>query len=422
MALIDWLRILRTRAAAAKAHDFSVDPPFYDSRLAPFSALAGPSTALRAAGVLMAPVAWIMRTFCEARIVVERWDGNRWVRDTRHPLVQFLDRQPNSVYGSDALWQATVASFVVTGNAYWLLRRDDLGFIEAIDFVPDGDVRLMPQNQDLEIAAYEIRQRGGAAAMHPPRDVVHFRFGLDPADRRMGWSPFASMWREIEADEDAAAFTRTILQNMGVPGIVVAPADPNARPTEQQVEALKRYFQERFTGAKRGQALVLGIPTDVKQFGFNPEGLMLPSLRNVSEERVCAMLGLPAAVVGFGAGMEATHVGATLRELVRLAWVACLGPIQSSLARQAGEHLLPIYADEPEQWRLRFDASHAAAFIEDQQALADRVVKLVQAGILRVDQAQSMLGIEPDPSQAVYLRPFQSGPIPAGQPPEEAVP
>jgi hypothetical protein len=58
--------------------------------------------------------------------------------------------------------------------------------------------------------------------------------------------------------------------------------------------------------------------TTAMQLGFAPRDLDLSALRNVAEERVCAALGVPAAVVGFGTGLEQTKLGATMRELRQL--------------------------------------------------------------------------------------------------------
>lgn len=61
-------------------------------------------------------------------------------------------------------------------------------------------------------------------------------------------------------------------------------------------------------------------------------------------------------------------------------------------------------------------------FAEDESEKAERVVRMVQGGILRVDRAQEMLGLEVDPTQAVYLRPTQAAAVAPGEEPEEVAP
>src|SRR5690606_29615132 len=67
-------------------------------------------------------------------------------------------------------------------------------------------------------------------------------------------------------------------------------------------------------------------------------------------------------------------------------------------------------------YRVKFDASNFAASQEEEKERADRLAVYVNAGILRVDKAQELAGLEVDPSQAVYLRPANAVAVPVGDP------
>ncbi len=364
--------------------------------------------------VIMAPVMWIMRTFTEATARVQsRNDEDVWKWKLDHDLEVLIDR-PNDFYDGDGLWKATCASYVLAGNAYWWKIRNTFGEIIGFWYLPHFLVepRWPEGNTNVFISHYEYKPfAGGPPIRLAPRDVVHFRFGLDLRNPRKGLSPLASLYREIFADDEAQNFTAKILQNMGVPGLIVSPASDKFNPSPQEAEALKAYLKSAFSGPNRGAPMVMQIPTNVTQFGFNPEQVMLTNLRDISEERVCAALGLPASVVGFGSGMQSTKVGATMRELRRLAWVQCLTPMQKSMAKQLTAQLLPDFQVQTRRFRVRFDTSDVAAYVEDDNEKAQRIGTLVQYGILRVDRAQEELGLEVDPTQKVYLRPSNSMPI-----------
>jgi len=119
----------------------------------------------------------------------------------------------------------------------------------------------------------------------------------------------------------------------------------------------------------------------------------LSALRNVSEERVCAALGVPAAVVGFGTGLEPTKVGATMRELVGLAWSACLVPTQRIIAGQVAHALLPEFEGNPERYAVDFDRSRVSALREDEDLRAARWNSEVQAGYVMVSEARRAFGL-----------------------------
>src|SRR5690606_1589441 len=173
-----------------------------------------------------------------------------------------------------------------------------------------------PADGSAFITHYEYRpDPGGKPINLLPRDVVHFRFGLDPRNVRTGMTAVKPLLRAVFTAEEAANFSASSLRNMGVPGGVIAPKSSESLPSKEDVKAMKEYMKSAFTGNQRGEWLVLGTPTETSAFGFDPQALMLGNLRDIAEERVCAALGVPAAVVGFGSGLQSTKVGATMKEL-----------------------------------------------------------------------------------------------------------
>lgn len=367
--------------------------------------------------VVMSPVNWVMRNFTEAEPVVERRIGTVWKRSVDHPL-EVLLAEPNPFYDGDTLLKATLVSFLLDGNAYWMKIRNRYGEVLALWYMPHFLVEpRYPHDGSQFISHYEYRPAlSGRRVDLAPRDVVHFRFGLDPRDVRKGLSPLKPLLREVFTDEEAANFSASILRNMGVPGGIIAPKDPHSLPTKSEVDDMKDYMRSGFTGDRRGEWLVLGKPTETHQFGFDPQQLMLGNLRDIAEERVCAALGVPAAVVGFGAGLQQTKVGATMRELRQSAWHNCVIPQQKSIARQGTRQLMPDFATNTRLFRLRFDLSMVSAFQEEETEKAKRVALLVEKGICRVDVAQELVGLEVDESQKVYLRPTTATAIEEGDP------
>jgi hypothetical protein len=91
--------------------------------------------------------------------------------------------------------------------------------------------------------------------------------------------------------------------------------------------------------------------------------------------------------------------------------------------------LLPDFQTQIRRFRARFDTSEVSAFQEDAHENAKRVTLLYEAGILRGDRAQALLGLEVDPSRAKYadeieqedaLEVVEATPEPAPTEPSEA--
>ncbi|HSH45599.1 MAG TPA: phage portal protein, partial [Longimicrobiales bacterium] len=377
-------------------------------------ALAGTSSTKvgdgRKSNVIMAPIQFIQRASAQAEPVLEERTGRLW-RYTEGPdggpeMIDLLN-EPNPYYDGGSLMDALRLSWFIDGNAYLLKVRNPLRAVRELWYVPHWMMDpKWPEDGSQFISHYQYTPlRWKEPQQVRPSDVVHLRVGLDPDNTRKGLSPIKHVLREVMTDEEASEFSAYILHNMGVPGGVIAPKDASAVPKQEDVEAMKSFMKEGFSGKNRGEWLALGTPTEVHQFGFDPNRLMLGPLRDISEERVTSALGIPAAVVGFGAGLQQTKVGATMRELVRLARVNCIEPNDAKIARQLTRQLLPEFVADPSGLRLTFDYSNVPLFAEDEKDRADRAKTLVEGSVMMVSEAREMVGLPADETQRVYLRP-----------------
>ena len=365
--------------------------------------------------VLMAPVHWVARTFPEAPLQVEQETPEGFEKVLGHDLTALL-RQPNPFYSGTTLWMATLSSWILSGNAYWIKVRNAQRKPIELWYVPHWMIGpKWPEDGSVFISHYEYRPRGYGERIEM-EDVIHFRHGMTPHNPRLGLSPLHAVLREVFTDDEASRFTATVLRNMGVIGIVMSPKEGGITVTEDDVAETKKKLMERFTGSRRGEPLVMERPTDVHQFGFSLDKMDLSSIRNISEERVCAALGIPAAVVGFGTGLQQTKVGATMKELRRLAWEGNLIPTQRFFAEALEGSLLVDFEESPEQFRVVFDRSEVEAMKESENELNERLATAVKGGYMQVAEAREEKGLEVTDADRIYLRPIAMIEIPAGEP------
>lgn len=369
--------------------------------------------------VIMSPVSWIMRTFTEAEAVVQSKRNDRWQTLEGHPLEMLLSH-PNQFYDGDAVFKALVISYCLDGNGYLIKRRNSIGEVLELWYAPHWMIEpRWPDDGSTFISHYEYRPWNGQMVPLLPRDVVHLRFGLDPRNTRKGFSPLRSLLREVFTDEEASNFAAAVLRNQGFPGVVISPKEGMSQ-TREEAKALKDRFTQHFTGDRRGEPFVATRPTDISTFGFNAQEINLTGLRDVTEERVCAMLGLPAAVVGFGAGLQQVKVGATMRELVRLARVNVINPMARSFGKALTSQLLTDFVSQVRRFRVRFDMSEVSVFQEDETEREERIIARVDGGVMQVADAQEELGLEVDESQRIYLRDSNKVAVPANRDPMQA--
>jgi HK97 family phage portal protein len=345
--------------------------------------------------IVMGCVLWICRTFPEApvRVCAVNADGEDTPLDN-HPLKLLLDT-PNPYYPGELLWSATLADRTITGNAYWLKIRSGLGRVVELWWVPSSMMEpRWPDDGSVFISHYEYKPGPVEPIRLEPSDVVHFRYQtFDWQNSRKGLSPIQSLAREIFTDDEAANYTASMLRNVGVPPVVIAPG-PDASPSEEELQQTKTRYQEITTGDARGQALVMSGPTTVTMLGFNPQQMDVRNLRNVPEERISALLGIPAAVVGLGTGLDNTKVGATMAEMREQAYESNIIPTQRLMAAELRTQLLPDFGDV-RRLKLDFDLGKVRVLQADENDLHDRARKDLLAGGIALNEFRQMVGMDP---------------------------
>lgn len=397
----------------------------------------------RSNSIVQATVLWACRTFPEAPVRVSSINRDGELDPIRdHPLKQLLDT-PNPYYAGELLWASTLSDWMISGNGYWLKLRSQGDRVVQLWWVPSTMIEpKWPDDGSAYLSHYEYTPNGEAIRLET-RDVVHFRYlTLDPSNPRKGISPIASLAREIFTDDEAASYTAAMLRNVGVPPVVISPGK-DARPTKEELEEVKSGFMEKTTGEHRGEPMVMRSETHVQVLGFNPQQMDLRNVRGIPEERVSALYGIPAAVVGLGSGLANSKVGATMSEFREQAYENMITPTQRLLAAELRTQLLPDFGD-PARLRIDFDLSQVRVLQEDQNALYERLnatawmtldekrsavglpplerdagnVLLIPNTVTPTDPADLLLPPEPEPAEPVALSPGQPAKVfalPAGK-------
>jgi HK97 family phage portal protein len=387
----------------------------------------------RGNSIVAACLAWVARTLPEAPVQVVRvgQDGaEEVVRD--HPLTLLL-RRPNPYYSGAVLLGATASDFKATGNAYWLKVRSAGGRVVQLWWVPSTLIEpKYPDDGTVFISHYDYTPGGTPIRLAAPDpvdptrtgDVVHFRNGVDPMNPRKGLSEIASLVREIATDDEAANFTAALLRNMAVPGLIIAPDDAATTVTKEDAEQIKGEAAARFGGDNRGAVMVMSAKVKVTPLSFSPQQMDMRVLRGIPEERVSAVLGIPAAVVGLGSGLANTKVGATMAEYREQAFENAVIPTQRVLADEMGAQLLPDLGN-PQAERVEFDLSQVRVLQPDLDKLYERLDRAVRGGWMTPNEARAQVDLDGLPGGEVVYVPINVTPTDPADliPPEpESVP
>ena len=349
---------------------------------------------------VMTCLQWILRVWPESPLAVfqDNEEGKPSVLP-RHPLSELV-ANPSPDYSSGVLWMGTLLSWFLDGNAYWYLVRNSFREPVQIRYLPHTTMRpKWPDDGSEFISHYEYNIEGRIYRI-PKEDVIHFRYGFDPRDQRLGLSPLRAVLREVFTDNEAALYSAVILKNMGAVPALISP-DPtvfkesSAVISRERAEEMKDQWQRRSTGDERGKPMVHSVPVKVQggqDFAFSPEQLAIREVRKIPEERVSAAFGIPAVVVGLGAGLDRSTYN-NVKEAREQAYESCIIPTQTLFAQELDRRLLPEWSTD-NRVSTGFDRSRVTVLAEDHDQKAKRAVMVYEKGLATRGEARTMADLK----------------------------
>lgn len=369
-----------------------------------------------AQSLVVAAVNWLGRVLPEAPLHVVEIDAEGMETPVpKHPAAR-LWRKPNAYYAGTTLCKAYAYSWIVSGNPYVLKVRNKAGIVTELWYVPPQMMRpLWPANGSEFISGYEYKVEGEMQVFKQD-DVIHFRDGIDPMNTRLGLSPVASVMREIYTDQEIANYSALLMKNGAVPPVVISLKE-NVNAYQFDPNDVRDKYLRQTQGDNRGKAWVSGAAVNVEKIGFSPADLNLAQLRRLPEERLSAVIGIPAIVLGYGAGLDkATYSNA--RQLVEYATESYLVPLYRYIEEELTTQLLPDFEPDISRFQFRFDLTGVRALSEDQDALYNRLSIAYKGGWLKRSEVREMAGYDTTPEDEIYAS-ISTEPDPNAQPGED---
>ena len=337
---------------------------------------------------------WIGTNWGDAPVKVGRLDGGKFQPEPEHPLEILLD-QPNEDFNGKWLMWALLTDYYRYGRAYAFVNAPKGGLPREIQYLPAACTWAVPDaSGHLLRYAYKPAQ---AVIPVDKKNVVHFRFGVDPGNVLDGASPLTPVLSEIVSDNACARYPADVMHHGGLPPAVLTPkpqpAGSSVQPlTPELAAALTEMFNEK-RAADPGKIRLIPAPLDLTILGWKPSEMALNDLREEPETRIAAMFGIPCLVVGLRAGMIRSTYSNT-EQAVKGAWTNCLVPLQKYFASEWTRQLLPFYPDA-DGLTVQYDHTAVGVLQEDQMAKRDNARQDYAGGLITHDEARAEQGRDP---------------------------
>lgn len=359
---------------------------------------------------------WYIRNWPQGRPLVMRAVDSQQVEPVEdHPILALMAEPEPGMVGN-LLWGWVIQDYKLFGNAY--LRKQRLSGpgsqVVALQYLPQDMVR--PVGDGRKPLTHYVYTTDGRAYELPIEDVIHFRYGRDPSDMRLGRSTVQAVLREIATDNVASSAAFGLLSNGAMPSIIVGPDASGSAQVDispDDARQVKQSLRENLTGDNAGGIVVMSGPYKLDKVSLSPNELALDSIRRVPEERICSALGLNPMVLGLGSGLERSTYS-NYERAQQAAWEDGMVPLMRAVADTLTVALLPDFPESQEGDKVEFDLANVRALADDRQAEAERAERLYKGGISDRAEAKRIAGLEPAPEDEGAMFPGSSTPAASG--------
>jgi len=214
------------------------------------------------------------------------------VAGNNHP-VQRLLRDINPLRTSYYHWDQTVQFLELTGNAYWVIYRDEQGTPIELWTLPPQYMHVVAS--ETTIVSHYTYKRGGKVVTLPKQDVIHLLYP-NPTSQYYGAGPLQAAAYAVDTIDDVKnAQTRSMRRAM-LPGLLIS---VDGELPESESLRLRTQLDELYSGTdKSGRALILGESMRAAPFTVSPREMDFLETTRLSREEILGIFGVPPACCG----------------------------------------------------------------------------------------------------------------------------
>lgn len=302
------------------------------------------------------------------------------------PMTRLLER-PNDVWTQGQLLRATETYLALWGSAFWGIESDGAGTASELWPLRPDRVRIIP-DRHRHVRGF-VYEHAGERAAYLPQEIVWFRH-VNPTDEFAGVSSLSPARLAVDMGEEALSFNRSFFRNSTMPSDLAITTEET--PTEDEVAEFFSRWEGRYRGsAKAHRPVLLSRGMDAKRLGISQKDMEFTQALRWPVEEVARAFGVPKVFLG---QLEDATLS-NIETLERYLWRNTIVPELRLIEEAINSAVTPLFESYPGERRVEFDLGDIEALKESENDRVDREVKLVQAGIITVDEARARQNLPP---------------------------
>ena len=308
--------------------------------------------------------------------------GERQRVESTHPLQALLTR-PNKSWKTGDFLRELEGSLALWGVAYVAVQETD-GMATEMWPLRAQNVRVVTEN-GRELAGF-VHDDGHGREAYLPEDVIWFR-RYNPDSWYSGFSSLVPARIGVEMGDNALRYNRRFFLHSAMPSDVVVTNEDGS--DDELARVMDDWDSRIYDPNLAHRPLVLSGGIDMKRLGSNQNEMEFIGALEWSVEEVSRAFGVPK--IFLSEYEDATLANVSVME--QFLWRNTVIPELRMLEEGLNAGLVPGFETGGESLEIRFDLTDIEAVQESQTEKAERLVNLVQAGIMTSEEARAELGL-----------------------------
>jgi HK97 family phage portal protein len=294
------------------------------------------------------------------------------IEATDSELYDLLTKQPNEKMTMFSLMKASVASILLNGNAYILIRRES-NKIKDLVFVPAGFVNIIESPEKIE---YQVT---GYKQLIPAKDMIHLKnISLDGV-RGVSTLQYARITLGIATASENTA-NNFFKSGGAISGIL---STPNSLSTKQKEDARQSWAMAYGSNNDRNGIAVLDGNWSFQELSISPADAQLLESRKFNVIDIARFFGVPPTKLFDTAGVNYNSL-----EMSQLAFLTdCIQPLLVKIEQEFEVKL--FNRGERTHFDVKFDTTSMLRV--DKTTLANYYNTMFNMGVLSPNEIRKAL-------------------------------
>ena len=269
----------------------------------------------------------------------------------------------------------------VAGNHFWYIQKDKAGKVIGL---PEIDPRTMSivADQFGNIKKYVQRVHGSDVNYFEPEEIIHSVMDYSTSKPLLGTSPIEAIVWEAKTDMSAQMSQFYFYENNAVPShLLIA----NDNLTKDQMVDLKESIDEKFKGtANRFKSGIIPGIKDVKNISPSQKDQEFIQSRKFTTKKIVVAFGVDSFILGYTEGVQRNNAQLIYKNF----YENTVRAYEVYLEEQ-----INVLFDRMGLDRIRFEINESN--YDDAKELEDRTRADVLSGIVTINEARQVRGLEP---------------------------